>query len=280
MKDVCGKNALLTGAAGGLGHYVAHSLAAEKVNLALVDINSEKLDAMKEELSTYDVRIETYRCDLTDSAARATLVEKYLDDFETIDVLINNAGIEWISSYTDLTEQEIEGMVQINLLAPMLLTRLILPHMEKQSNGHVVTMSSMGGVKGSPFSATYAATKAALIQWSQSIRAEYFETGISASVICPGFVAEAGMFAVYNRKAPKIAGETTPEEVAAAVLRAIIEDKSQILVSPGGVSVKMMQLVNAINPDLVTHVLRKRGLHAFYKDQAEDNQRSRMKKEE
>jgi len=86
MKDVCGKNALLTGAAGGLGHYVAHLLAAEKVNLALVDINSGKLDAMKEELSTYEVRIETYRCDLTDSASRSMLVEKHLHDFGTIDV--------------------------------------------------------------------------------------------------------------------------------------------------------------------------------------------------
>ena len=88
----------------------------------------------------------------------------------------------------------------------MVLTRLALPDMLTRGSGHGVTMSSLGGIKGYP----YAATKAGLIAWTGGIREELRNTGVSDSVICPGFVAEAGMFAVYNKRTPKIAGETTP----------------------------------------------------------------------
>jgi short-subunit dehydrogenase len=127
-----------------------------------------------------------------------------------IDILINNAGIEWVCEYTKMSAAQIEQMVQTNLIAPLIVSRLVLPEMIARGSGHVVMMSSLGGKKGSPYSATYAATKAGLIEWTSGVREELRGTGVSASVICPGFVSEAGMFAVYGKRAPRLSGESPP----------------------------------------------------------------------
>ncbi len=94
-------------------------------------------------------------------------------------------------------------------------------------------------------------------------------SGVSASVICPGFVAEAGMFAVYNKRAPKIAGETTPEKVADAVMRAIKKDIGRIIVNPG--LVWPMQVLDAIHPGIMSWILRTFGVYDWYRAQAEEN---------
>jgi short-subunit dehydrogenase len=142
--------------------------------------------------------------------------------------------------------------------------------MLERKSGHIVTMSSLGGKKGSPYSATYAATKAGLVEWTSGLRQELKETGVGASVICPGFVSGVGMFAVYKKRAPKIVGETTPEKVAKAVIRAIEKDIQEIIVSPGAIIV--MKLLDAIHPAIMSTFLRHTGVYDFYRRQADDNE--------
>ncbi len=235
MKCINGATALLTGGSRGLGPYIARTLAREGVNLALNARSEDGLRACAETLTPFNIRVNIYPADLTDHTARLRLCEDVNKDFGPIDLLINNAGMEWVSAYLDLPTAQIEEMIQTNLIAPMLLTRLLLPDMLAQEKGHVVTMSSLGGKKGSPFSATYAATKAGLIEWSHGLREELRGTGVGASVICPGFVSEAGMFAVYKKKAPKLTGEISPAKVADAVVRAIKKDIGEIIVNAGPV---------------------------------------------
>jgi len=276
MKNIRGKNALLTGGSMGIGPYVARALAQEGVNIALSARSEDKLKSVAAGLSKFDIQAVPVPADVTDATSRENLVEEVKQTFGHIDLLINNAGVEWVSAFTDLKPEDIDNLVQTNLIAPLMIARLVLPHMIKRGSGHVVTMSSLGGKKGQPYSATYAATKAGLIAWTGSVRAELYRTGVSASVICPGFISDVGMFAVYEKAAPKISGESKPEKVGEAVIRAIKKDLQEVVVNPS--SIKPMTILDALNPEITTKFFRKTGLHEFYRDQAQDNLKRRQDK--
>ncbi len=274
MKNLKGKNALLTGGSMGLGPHVAQSLAREGVNIALTARSKDKLEKVAEELRQFNIEVNVYPADINNEKSRIGLVEEVKKAFGHIDLLINNAGVEWISSFVDLAPADIENLVQTNLMSPLKLTRAVLPDMLKRKSGHIVTMSSLGGKKGQPYSASYAATKAGLIAWNSSIRAELRDTGVSASVICPGFVSDSGMFAVYHKKAPKISGESKPQDVGKAVIKAIKKDLQEVLVNPNSMLPAM--LLDVINPAIMTSVFRKTGLHEFYRQQALENIQQRQ----
>jgi len=270
MRNLRGKNAVLTGASRGLGPYIARALGQRGVNLTLTARTADALEATAKEVSAVRVNAIAIPMDITDQAGRERLLKEAVAANGPVDILINNAGIEWVSEYTNMSAEQIERMIQTNLVAPLILSRLVLPEMIARGSGHVVMMSSLGGKKGSPYSATYAATKAGLIEWTSGIREELRKTGVSASVICPGFVSDAGMFAVYEKRAPLLAGESTPEQVADAVIHAIERDVAEITVNPG--PKRLMQVANAISPEAVSWLFRRFGVYEFYRQQAEDNQ--------
>jgi short-subunit dehydrogenase len=269
LKNLSGKNALLTGGSRGLGPYIGRALAGEGVNLALTARSEADLQTVAGELAAMGVKAKAIPADITDAASRTKLLDQVRAELGGIDILINNAGIERLSLYTRLSPEFIETMIQTNLAAPLLLTRLLLPEMMRQGSGHIVTISSVGGKKGSPYSATYAATKAGLIEWTRGLREELRETGVSASVICPGFVAGAGMFAVYGKRAPRIVGETTPEKVADAVIRSIRKDVGETIVNPG--PTRPIMVLDAIHPGMGAWILRTFGVYDFYRRQSEEN---------
>ncbi len=272
MKNLQERTALVTGASRGLGPYVARALARQGVNLVLTARSADALEDVAREMTGLGVKAVPIPADITDAAAREALLEQAKTAIGPLDILINNAGMEWVSRYTSMSPEDIETMVRTNLVAPLLLSRLVLPDMRERADGHIVMMSSLGGKKGSPYSATYAATKAGLIEWTSGIREELRGTGVSASVICPGFVTEAGMFAEYHKRAPKMVGETTPEKVADAVIRAIGDDVGEIVVNPG--PVKLSAIMNAVSPTFTSWLLRTFGVYEFYRDQADENERS------
>jgi short-subunit dehydrogenase len=269
LKNLSGKNALLTGGSRGLGPYIGRALAGEGVNVALTARSEADLQTVAGELAAMGVKAKAIPADITDAASRTKLLDQVRAELGGIDILVNNAGIERVSLYTRLSPEFIEKMIQTNLAAPLLLTRLLLPEMMRQGSGHIVTISSMGGKKGSPYSATYAATKAGLIEWTRGLREELRETGVSASVICPGFVVGAGMFAVYGKRAPRIVGETTPEKVADAVIRSIRKDVGETIVNPG--PTRPIMVLDAIHPGMGAWILRTFGVYDFYRRQSEEN---------
>ncbi len=273
MKNLKGKNALLTGGSKGLGPVIARALADEGINLSLAARSEGALQDTADEISAMGVKAVAIAADMTDTDSLRNLEHQTREQLGAIDILINNAGMEWVCPYVSLSLDEIETMVRTNLLGALQLTRIVLPGMLERGQGHIVTMSSLGGKKGSPYSATYAATKAGLIEWTSGLREELRGTGVSASVICPGFVSEAGMFAVYNKPAPKITGETTPEKVARAVVSAILKDKQEIIVNPG--PIMPMRVLDAVNPSIGSWILRKFGVYDFYKLQAADNKQEK-----
>ena len=134
-----------------------------------------------------------------------------------VDLLVNNAGVEVCLPVIDQTDEDIERQVQVNLLGPMQLTRAFVPHMIANGRGAVVMISSVSGKGPTPYNAIYAATKYRIDGFTASLRIELEGTGVTAGVVCPGFVKGTGMWADLQLKTPALIPEVDPALVARAV---------------------------------------------------------------
>ncbi len=234
MKELKERNALLTGASRGLGVHIARALAKEGVNLALTARSVDALEKVREEVISHNIKAVAIPADLSETVQVMSLSDKVDDKLGPIDILINNAGIEWATPFRDYSPQEIEKMIQVNFTAPMILTRAVLPGMLNRGRGHIVNMSSIAGKTGFPNQTPYASTKAGMIMFTNSLRTELDGTPVGVSVICPGFVAEDGMYAEMEKRAgpaPRSLKPTTPEKVTSAVIKAIKKDSAEIIVN-------------------------------------------------
>jgi short-subunit dehydrogenase len=233
--ELRGCTALVTGASAGIGLAVARRLAASGANLVIAARRADKLEEAAGSLRAMGVRVLTVPTDVGRRDDLEKLVEAAVREMGTIDVLVNNAGIEAFCHYADLPLDQIDETVRVNLTSALMLTRLVVPHMLAARRGHVVNMSSTAGKHGPPFGAVYATTKAGLIAFTQAFRAEYRSRGISASVICPGFADDGGIYdrmkANSGRRSPALVGSTTADHVARAVVRAIEKDRPEIIVN-------------------------------------------------
>jgi short-subunit dehydrogenase len=225
--ELAGRTVLLTGAAGGIGHHIADVIARRGARLVVSDVSDEKLAAAP--LPDTATRIAA---DLRSPEA----IEQLVASAGPVDVLINNAGLEYTGSFHDQSAGELAEIVHVNLHAPMELIRLVVPSMVERGSGHVVNLGSISGKGPSPFLATYGTTKAGLIQLTRSLRVEYRGSGVSFSAVSPGFVAREGMYARMasegdGLRAPRSLGTSPPEQVAAAVLKVLEDDVPEKIVA-------------------------------------------------
>ena len=135
--------------------------------------------------------------------------------------------------------------------------------------GHIVNIASMAGKKGLPYNATYSASKAGIIEWTQAMRFELHGTGVGASVICPGFVADTGMVTSEEVETPRMAGASSPEQVAEAVVRAIRRDLQEVLVNSG--PTRLLLALDALSRALGSALYRRMGVVDLYRPLAESN---------
>ena len=259
MEQLRGRNALVTGAGGGLGAYIARALAGEGVNLAVTDLPGSSVDGLSSELRTRGVQVEHAPADLTDRDERRRLASWAADALGPIDILVNNAGVEFGGPFLDTSPEQLELTVAVNLLAVMDLTRLLLPGMLDRHRGHVVSMASLAGKIPPPQLASYGATKHGVVGFTGALRAELADEPVGFSAICPGFVGRVGMF---GRLEPYIEGGSVPmgtippERVGDAVVRAIREDVGEIVLNRR--PVKPLILLNAIAPGAASRLARLR----------------------
>ncbi len=268
MRDLRGKNAILTGGSMGLGVHIARALAREGVNLALAARSADKLEAVADEVAALGVRAIAVPTDVSKAADREALVARAEAELGAIDILINNAGVEQIIAFDDETPENITRTIEVNLLATMLLTKLVLPAMLARKQGHIISMASLAGKKGAAYIASYSASKAGLIVWNSALRGELRGSGVSASVICPGYVSEVGMFARHRRRAPLMMGEPKPEQVAKATVRAIKRDLPEVIVNP--LPTRLLFAINALSPRLGSAIIRQIGVVAMQRDIAQN----------
>lgn len=265
MKELRGRNALVTGAGGGLGAYIARALADEGTNLALTDLPEASVDGLSAELRTRGVQVEHAPSDLADRDERKRLVAWAEDALGPIDILVNNAGVEFGGPFAETDAEALELTVAVNLLATMDLTRLVLPGMQERGRGHVVNLASLAGKIPPPQLASYAASKHGVVGFTASVRAELAEGPVGLSAICPGFVSRVGM---YGRLEPYLEGDSEtpmgtvpPERVGEAVVRAIREDVGEILVNRR--PVKPLILLTGVAPGLMARLGRLRRMREF-----------------
>ena len=278
MKDLRNANAIVTGASRGLGVHIARALASSGVNVAVAARSAQELEAVRAELVSLGVKAVGIRADVTVAAERQELVDRAAAELGPIDILVNNAGTELASRYTDLDPTQIEAMVNLNLTAPLLLTRAVLPGMLDRGKGHIVNLSSGAGKVAQPFNAVYSATKFGLIGATHALRAEHLGSPVGFSVICPGFVRQDGMTARYEAqglRVPSRFGTTTPQKVASAVLKAIREDRAEIIVSSQ--PIRPMAVLQAAAPQVIPRLAKRIGITSMAARAAEMRRRGAIK---
>ena len=274
MRNLRGRSAILTGADGGIGPYIAQALAAEGVHLLLVGYPGTGLLEVCSAVDGRGTRAHVLAADLREPAERRRVVEHAVRELGAVDVLVNNAGVEYSSPYHELSEERIREVLSVNLEAPMMLTHLVLPGMLKRGLGHIVSISSLAGKSGPGYQEPYAASKAALTAFTFSLRGTYQGTGVSASVVCPGFV-EAGIYTRLWQKtgcsAPALLAACAPERVARAVLRAIRRDLPEILVNRYPMRVTLALMV--LSPSFGGWLTSRLGVHDFFRRVVEAQKR-------
>jgi short-subunit dehydrogenase len=263
VDELRGRNALVTGAGGGLGGYIARALAAEGVNLALTDLPGVTVDELATELQGRNVEVRQAPADLGDADERQRVAAWAAEALGPLDILVNNAGIEFGGSFLRTTEEELEAIVAINLLAVMDLTRIVLPGMLERKRGHVVNMASLAGKVPPVYLAAYAATKHGVVGFTHALRAENGGEPVGFSAICPGFVSRVGMFGRLEHlvSPPRFLGTVPPESVGDAVVRAIRKNLAEVIVNKG--PVRPLVVLNAAAPRLASRIGRTRPMREF-----------------
>jgi short-subunit dehydrogenase len=224
--ELAGRTALLTGATGGLGRAIAKALVARGAQVTLSSRKGDALGAFAAELAGEGHR--TLVADLAQPGA----AERLATEAGEVDILIANAGLPAAGLLTDFTSEELSRALRVNLEAPMLMARALLPAMVERGSGQLVFVSSLSGKVAAPRSSIYNATKFGLRGFALGLRADLAPGGVGVSLISPGFIREAGMFAESGAKPPPGLGTASPVQVGDAVVRAIEQDRVELAVAP------------------------------------------------
>lgn len=224
--EIAGKTALLTGATGGLGRAIAHNLAGRGATLIL---SSRKPDALAElSGSLPGSGHRTIVSDLGEEGAAVELVKQAGE----VDIMVANAGLPATGHLDQLSQDELGRPLRVNLEAPIRMAREVIPSMRARGSGHIVLVASLAGKVASLRASIYSATKFGLRGFGLALREDLHDTGIGVSVVLPGFVRDAGMFADSGAKAPPGLGTASPEEVGLGVIAAIERNKGEVNIAP------------------------------------------------
>jgi short-subunit dehydrogenase len=246
--SVVSGNVVITGATGGIGHAIARACAARGARLTLTGRRKEVLEPLASELGGLAVA-----CDLADRGAVAELAE----EIAGADVLIANAALPASGQLTEFSQEQVDRMLEVNLRAPIALAHALVPRMIARRSGHLVFISSLSGKVASPASSIYSATKFGLRGFALGLREDLHRHGVGVSVVLPGFIRDAGMFADAKITLPRGVGTRSPEEVAAAVVGAIERNRAEVEVAPLGL--RFGANFAAVAPATAASVSRKMG---------------------
>ena len=221
MFDLTGKNALVTGASGGIGAAIARALHGAGATVALHGTRTGPLEELAAELGE---RAHVTPADLSDAAAAEALPKHAAEAMGSIDILVNNAGITRDNLFMRMSEDEWEQVLNVNLTSAFRLSKAVLRGMMKARWGRIIGITSVVGVTGNPGQGNYAAAKAGMIGMSKSLAAEVASRGVTVNCVAPGFIETAMTDKLTDEQKAKIMPAIpvgrmgTGEEVAAATL--------------------------------------------------------------
>lgn len=223
MKLLENKTVLITGATRGIGKGIAETFAKQGAHVAFTFSSSvEAAIALEKELAANGVKAKGYQSNAADFAAAQELAAAVLEEFGSIDVLINNAGITKDNLLMRISEEDFDKVIEINLKSVFNLTKAVIRPMMKQRSGSIINMSSVVGVQGNAGQTNYAASKAGMLGFTKSVALELGSRNIRCNAIAPGFI-ETEMTAKLDekvvdgwRQAIPLKRGGTPEDIANA----------------------------------------------------------------
>ena len=184
-----GKNVIITGASRGIGRGVATVFAKNGANIAFTYLSSkEKAKSLENELACFGVKAKGYKSDASNFISAQDLSKSVIEDFGSIDVLVNNAGITKDSLLMRMTENDFNLVMQINMNSVFNMTKAVIKPMMKAKKGSIINMSSVVGVKGNAGQTNYSASKAGIIGFTKSTALELGSRNIRCNAIAPGFI--------------------------------------------------------------------------------------------
>lgn len=261
--DLKGKTALLTGATGGLGRAIATALAEKGATLIL---SSRKADELRELASSLPG--EGHRVVVADLALEGAAL-RLVEEAGEIDVMVANAALPASGRLDGYTDEQIQRALRVNLEAPILMAHAMIEPMLARGGGHLVFISSLNGKMATARSSLYSATKFGLRGFALGLREDLRGTPVGSSVVMPGTIRDAGMFADSGAKVPAGAGTSTPQQVGAGVIRAIERDRAEVEVAP--LVQRRLAAFAAKRPELVGRLAARTGL-VKVADAVADNQ--------
>jgi uncharacterized protein len=248
--DLTGTRALITGATGGLGAAIARELHERG---AVVLLSGRQVDVLEQLRGDLGDRAEVLAADLSDPAAVAALPGRA----GQVDVLVANAALPASGYLTGFEPDQIDRALDVNLRAPIQLSRALAPAMRERGFGHLVFISSISGKVASSGSALYSATKFGLRGFALGLREDLAPAGVGVTTVFPGFIRDAGMFHDSGVRLPPYIRTRSPEHVARAVARGIERDKLEIDVAP--LSLRLGAVAAGIAPGLAAALQRRAG---------------------
>lgn len=200
---------------------------------------------------------EVLAADLASAADAAALAERA----GAVDVLVANAALPASGGLQSFTAEQIDRALDVNLRAPVQLTRALLPGMVERGHGHLVFVSSLAGKAASVGSSIYSATKFGLRGFAAGLREDLHGSGVGVTVVFPSFIREAGMYADTRVELPPWVGTRTPDDVARAIVRGIETGRAEIDVAP--LSLRLGAIASALAPTTAARLQRRLGSEAI-----------------
>jgi NAD(P)-dependent dehydrogenase (short-subunit alcohol dehydrogenase family) len=188
MGRVEGKACVVTGAGSGIGKAIAQRLAEEGGKVICVDLNAEAVAATVQNIQDTGGTAEAFAADVSDAAQTDAFIQRCVEQYGSIDVLVNNAGVNLPGVFHEVSNEVIDKTLNVNVKGAIYGSRAAIPHMLKQGGGAIVNISSVNGLVSEPFLAIYSASKGAVVMLTKGIALDYAKQGIRCNCICPGWV--------------------------------------------------------------------------------------------
>lgn len=225
------KTAIITGASGGIGQAIAKEFAKEGANLVICyNKNAKKAEELSKKLKCNSIVVQL---DLSNSQSIIEVVKQTVEKFNSIDILVNNGAILQQKQFEEISSQDWDNMLNINLKGPFLLSQKVIPTMKKNNWGRIINISSIGGQWGGNLAVHYSASKAGLISLTKSLAKIYSKDGILTNCIAPGLIETEMIANEIKTKEGKekikqipIKRIGTPEEIAKTALFLASDDSS------------------------------------------------------
>ncbi len=227
------KSVIITGGSKGIGAATAHRFAKAGANLVLVARGRKELEGVAEGLRP-QTRVVTIAMDVSDTDACINLFKKAEFEFGGVHVLVNNAGTHARGSVANVAPDDLSHMIDVNLRAPIILSRLAIPYIRQSGGGAIINVGSLAGRTPVPGSATYAATKAALRAFSRSLAEELEEFDIKVATVSPGPIDTGFIMSDIDEVADLTFSQpiSTADEVAEAIMNLCLDNKSERSIPP------------------------------------------------